>query len=42
MQWPVSGLGVIGLFVGIDIILNGWSLVMLSLAIKNAPVGQST
>lgn len=36
-QWPLSGPWVIGLFVGIQMILNGWSLVMLSLAIKNLP-----
>jgi uncharacterized membrane protein HdeD (DUF308 family) len=30
-QWPYSGLWVIGLFVGIEMLLNGWSLVMLSL-----------
>ena len=36
-QWPVSGLWVIGLFVGIDMIFNGWSLVMLALAAKNLP-----
>ena len=31
-QWPYSGLWVIGLFVGIEMLLNGWSLVMLSLS----------
>lgn len=36
-QWPLSGLWVIGLFVGIQMILNGWSLVMLSLVAKNLP-----
>ena len=36
-QWPLSGLWVIGLFVGIQMILNGWSLVMLSMAVKNLP-----
>lgn len=36
-QWPLSGLWVIGLFVGIQMILNGWSLVMLSLALKHVP-----
>jgi uncharacterized membrane protein HdeD (DUF308 family) len=36
-QWPLSGLWVIGLFVGISMILNGWSLVMLSAAVKNLP-----
>jgi uncharacterized membrane protein HdeD (DUF308 family) len=29
-QWPYSGLYIIGLFVGIDLIFNGWALVMLS------------
>ena len=33
-QWPYSGLWVIGLFVGIDMIFNGWTLVMLGLAAK--------
>ena len=35
-QWPESGLWVIGLFVGIDLILNGWSWVMLALILKAA------
>jgi uncharacterized membrane protein HdeD (DUF308 family) len=34
-QWPVSGLWVIGLFVGIDLIFTGWTWVMLAIAIKN-------
>lgn len=29
-DWPVSGLWVIGLFVGVDLILSGWSWVVLS------------
>ena len=29
----------IGLFVGISLILNGWSLMMLSAAVRNLPVG---
>jgi len=33
-QWPFSGLWVIGLFVGIDLVLNGWSLVMLAFAVR--------
>jgi uncharacterized membrane protein HdeD (DUF308 family) len=33
-QWPYSGLWVIGLFIGIDMIFSGWSYVMLSLAAK--------
>jgi len=34
-EWPVSGLWVIGLFIGIDMLFNGWSLIMLGLAAKN-------
>jgi len=36
-QWPLSGELVIGVFVGIDMIFNGWSLIMLALAAKNLP-----
>lgn len=36
-QWPLSGLWVIGLFIGIDMIFYGWSLVMLGLTAKNLP-----
>jgi uncharacterized membrane protein HdeD (DUF308 family) len=36
-RWPYSGLWVIGLFVGIEMLLNGWSLVMLSLSARNIP-----
>lgn len=32
LQWPISGLFIIGLFIGIDLILNGWSYLMLGLA----------
>lgn len=39
-QWPLSGLWVIGLFVGIDMLLNGWTLIMLSLAIKRLPANE--
>lgn len=34
-DWPVSGLWVIGLFVGVDMILTGWSWLVLSLSAKN-------
>lgn len=34
-QWPVSGLWVIGLFVGISMIYNGWTWVLLGLALKS-------
>jgi len=33
-QWPQSGLWVIGMFIAIDMIVNGWTLVMLSLTAK--------
>lgn len=33
-EWPLSGLWIIGLFVGIDMILSGWSWILLSLAAK--------
>ena len=36
-QWPASGAWVIGLFVGIDMIFNGFSWIMLSLGLKNLP-----
>lgn len=39
-QWPISGLWVIGLFVGIDLILNGWAWIMLSLATRKSPAVQ--
>ena len=34
-QWPLSGLWVIGLFVGIEMLFYGWSLVMLAMAARN-------
>jgi uncharacterized membrane protein HdeD (DUF308 family) len=37
LQWPGSGLWVIGLFVGIDMIFNGWIWIMLALRLKNMP-----
>ncbi len=36
-DWPISGLWVIGLFVGIDLIFTGWAWVILSLAARNNP-----
>lgn len=37
-QWPVSGLWIIGLFIGIDLIITGWSEVMLALAARSLPL----
>lgn len=36
-QWPTSGLWLIGLFIGIDLIFNGWAWVMLALTARSAP-----
>ena len=33
-DWPISGLWVIGLFIGIDLVLAGWVWVLLSLSAK--------
>lgn len=35
-EWPVSGLWVIGLFVGIDLILSGWIWTLLSMGARKA------
>ncbi|MGD2055219.1 MAG: HdeD family acid-resistance protein [Gammaproteobacteria bacterium] len=35
-QWPASGLWVIGLFVAIEMIVNGWSCVLIALAARRA------
>ena len=40
-QWPTSGLWVIGLFVGIDMLLSGWSLVMGGITAKTLPAHTS-
>lgn len=33
-QWPTSGLWVIGLFIGINLITSGWAQVMLALSLR--------
>ena len=38
-HWPVSGAWVIGLFVGIEMVFNGWTWVMLALGLRK--VGKS-
>lgn len=35
-EWPLSGLWLIGTFVGIDMLLSGWSWIQLSLQAKRA------
>lgn len=37
-DWPVSGLWVIGLFIGIDLILAGWSWIILSLTARTRKI----
>jgi uncharacterized membrane protein HdeD (DUF308 family) len=34
-KWPGSGLWVIGLFVAIEMIMHGWSYIMVALAVKS-------
>ncbi len=36
-QWPLSGLWVIGLFVGIEMVTSGFSWLMLGLAVRSLP-----
>ncbi len=38
-QWPASSLWVIGLFIGIDLIFNGWAWIMLALGLKKVSQG---
>lgn len=36
IDWPISGMWVIGLFVGVDMILSGWSWLLLALSARKA------
>ncbi|HEY2840592.1 MAG TPA: HdeD family acid-resistance protein [Pirellulales bacterium] len=36
--WPATGLFAIGLFVGIDMLFNGWAYVMLAFGIRSLPL----
>jgi uncharacterized membrane protein HdeD (DUF308 family) len=36
-HWPATSLWVIGLFVGIDVIFNGWTWILLALRLKSLP-----
>jgi uncharacterized membrane protein HdeD (DUF308 family) len=40
-DWPVSGSSIIGLFIGIDILFNGWSLIMLGLVARKLNSGST-
>lgn len=35
-QWPISGLWVIGLFIGIDLVLYGWTWISLALKLHKS------
>lgn len=35
MQWPLSGLFILGLFVGIDLFMIGWTFIVLALSARN-------
>ena len=39
-EWPIDALWVIGLLVGLEMLFNGWTWIMLGMAIRNLP--QST
>ncbi|MFZ4077146.1 MAG: HdeD family acid-resistance protein [Legionellaceae bacterium] len=34
MQWPYSALWIIGMFIAIELIINGWSYIFISLAMR--------
>lgn len=36
-QWPYSGLWFIGLAVGVDMMLNGWTWIMLGMGLRKSP-----
>lgn len=36
-RWPLSGLWVIGLFIGIDLIIAGWAQVALAIGVRRIP-----
>lgn len=40
-HWPVSGLWIIGLFIGIDLIIVGWSQIMTATAVRAAPAAHA-
>lgn len=37
MGWPMTALWVIGFFIGIELLVNGWSLVMLGVVARRLP-----
>jgi uncharacterized membrane protein HdeD (DUF308 family) len=41
-KWPISGLWVIGLFIAVELILNGWSNILVALAARASGQAEST
>ena len=38
LQWPISGFWVLGLFVAIEMIMNGWATIAIAATVKNVAV----
>lgn len=36
LQWPMSGVWVIGMFIAIEMIVNGWTYIFIALALRNS------
>lgn len=36
LQWPISGLWVIGMFIAIEMIVNGWTYIFIAFALRNS------
>lgn len=36
IQWPMSGLWVIGMFIAIDMIVSGWTYIFMAIALRSA------
>ncbi|CEK10264.1 HdeD family acid-resistance protein [Legionella hackeliae] len=36
MHWPLSGLWIIGLFIAVELIVDGWTYIFMALALRNA------
>jgi len=41
VHWPASALWVIGLFIGIDLLITGWSQIMLAFAVRKLGSGSA-
>lgn len=40
-SWPVSGLWVIGMFIGIDMVVDGWTEIMLAISARSLPASSA-